>query len=92
VFGAIVSPMVPLAVPLWPDDTTIQFTGLVACQLQPASVVTSTERRPPVAAMLSLVRPSVNTQGAAAWLIATVCEPTTIVPLRVDGTGFGATV
>jgi hypothetical protein len=92
VFDAIDSPTVPLAFPLCPAVTTIQVTGLVAFQPHPLSVATSTDRRPPAAAMVSPARFNVNTQGAGAWLTATLCDPTTIAPVRPDGTGFGATV
>ena len=91
-FAATASPTVPLALPLCPEDTTIQFDPLVAVQLQPLMVVTSTASRPPAAAIPSPGRLSVNTHGAAAWLMATLCAPTRMVPVREDGTGLGATV
>ena len=89
---ATASPTVPLAFPLCPDDTTIQFDPLVAFQLQPLIVVTSTASRPPPADIPSPARLSVNTHGAAAWLMATLCVSTSIVPAREDGTGLDATV
>ena len=90
--GATAIPTVPLAFPLCPDDTTIQFDPLAALQLQPLMVVTSTASRPPAAAIASPFRPSVKTHGAAAWVMATLCAPTTMAPEREDGTGLGATV
>jgi hypothetical protein len=92
VFGATASPTVPTAFPLCPDDTTIQFDPLAAFQLQPLMVVTSTASLPPTASIASPVRLSLNTHGAAAWLIATLWAPTVMEPAREDGTGLGATV
>jgi hypothetical protein len=83
---------VVLTVPLWPADTAIQLDRLVAVQLQPLRVVTSTASRPPAAAIPSPARLKVNSHGAAAWLTATLCAPTVIAPAREDGTGLGATV
>jgi hypothetical protein len=65
-FKATASPTVPLAFPLWPDVTTIQLTALVTFQPHPPSVATSTDRRPPGAAMASPERLNVNTHGAGA--------------------------
>ena len=70
--GATATSTVPLAFPLCPDDTTIQSDPLVAFQLQPLMVVTSTASRPPAAAIPSPVRLSLNTHGAAAWVMATL--------------------
>jgi hypothetical protein len=92
ILTATTSPTAPPALPLWPDDTEIQFAELAAFQPQPFSVETFTVSRPPAAAMVSPVRLNEYTHGAAAWLTATVCEPTTMDPDRVEGTGFGATV
>jgi hypothetical protein len=83
---------VPLAFPLCPDVTAIQFTALVAVQPQPVSVVTSTDRRLPAAGAESPGRLNVNTHAAAAWVTGTLWDPTAIAPLRAEGTGFGATV
>jgi len=91
-FGATASTTVVLTVPLWPADTAIQLDRLVAVQLQPLRVVTSTASRPPAAAIPSPARLNLNSQGAAAWLTATLCAPTVIAPAREDGTGLGATV
>jgi len=65
-FTATVSPTVPLEFPLCPDDTTIQLFALVAVQLQPLSVESSTESLPPPEPIASLERLSVNRHGAAA--------------------------
>jgi hypothetical protein len=77
--------------PLCDDATTIQFTGLVALHAQPVSVATSTDRRPPLAEMVSPPRLNLKVHGAGACVNPTLCEPTTIAPERGDGTGFGAT-
>jgi hypothetical protein len=63
---ATVSPTVPFPLPLCPDDTTIQLDALVAVQLQPLSVSTSTDKRPPPDPIESLERLSANRHGAAA--------------------------
>ena len=55
-------------------------------------VVTSTASRPPPAAIPSPGRLSENAQAAAAWLTATLWLPTTMAPVREEGTGLGATV
>jgi hypothetical protein len=83
---------VALAFPLWPADTAIQLARLVAFQVQPLRVVTSTASRPPDDAIPSPARLNVNSHGAAAWLTATLCAPTVMAPAREDGTGLGATV
>jgi hypothetical protein len=89
---ATTSPTVPFPLPFCGDATTIQFTGLVAFQVQPPTVDTSTGRRPPAAEIASPPRLSLNVQGAGAWVNATLCEPTTMALERGVGTGFGATV
>ena len=81
-----------MAFPLCPEDTTIQLEPLVAFHVQPLIVVTSTASRPPPATISSPVRLSLNTHGAAAWLMATLCASTMMAPAREDGTGLGATV
>lgn len=91
-FAPTASPTVALPFPLWPADTAIQLARLVALQLQPVRVVTSTASRPPAAAIPSPARLNVNSHGAAAWLTATLCAPTVMAPAREDGTGLGATV
>jgi hypothetical protein len=63
---------VALAVPLCGADTAIQLDRLVADQLHPLRVVTSTASRPPAAAIPSPARLNVNSHGAAAWLTATL--------------------
>jgi hypothetical protein len=90
--GATASPTVPLAFPLCPEDTTIQLAPLVALQVHPLIVATSTASVPPAAAIPSPARLSVNTHGAAAWLMATLCVSTMIAPAREDGAGLAATV
>jgi hypothetical protein len=64
--GATSSRTVPLAFPLCPDETTIQFAALVAFHVQPLMVLTSTASRPPAAAIASLAWLNVNRHGAAA--------------------------
>jgi hypothetical protein len=64
--SATSSPTVPLAFPLRPDETTIQFAALVAFHVQPLMVLTSTASRPPAAAIASLAWLNVNRHGAAA--------------------------
>ena len=90
--AATATATVPLAEPLCADVIAIQVESLVAVQVQPASVATSTESRPPPDAIASPARLNVNTQGAAAWFSDTPCEPTMTIAERADGTGFGATV
>ena len=87
---ATTSPTVLLPLPLG-GVATIQFTGLAAFQEQPPSVATSTDRRPPADEIASPPRLSLNVHGAGAWVSPTLCEPTTMAPERVAGTGFGAT-
>jgi hypothetical protein len=91
-FGVTASSTVPPPFPVSPDVIAIQFTGLVAVQLQPPIVPTSMDRRPPPAPSASEVRLNVKTHGAGACVNDTLCEPTTIAPVRVEGTGLGATV
>jgi len=56
VFAAIVNATVALAVPLAPDEIVIQLAAVDAVQLQPLSVVTSTDKRPPPAPIVSALR------------------------------------
>jgi hypothetical protein len=63
---ATLSPTVPFAFPLCPDDTTIQLFALAAVQLQPLRVETCTDRCPPPNPIVSLERLSANRHGAAA--------------------------
>jgi hypothetical protein len=91
-FAPIVSATVPLALPLWPDETAIHGTAVVAVQLHPAIVVTPTLRRPPAAPIESPDRLKSNRQGAPAWLIETEAPPATMDPDRGVGTAFAATV
>jgi hypothetical protein len=63
-----ISATVPLALPACPDVIEIQLLPDVAVQLQPVSVDTSTERRPPAAPIVSLERLSEKRHAAAAWL------------------------
>jgi hypothetical protein len=81
-----------LPLPPGPDVTTIQFTGLVAVHAQPPRVETSTDRRPPAAAIVSPPRLSLKLHGAGACVNATLPAPTTIALEREEGTGFGATL
>jgi hypothetical protein len=81
---------VPLAVPLAPAVIAIQPTRLDAVQLQPVSVVTSTDTRPPSEPTESTFRLRLKRQGAPAWLNGTESLPTEIDALRAVGTGFGA--
>ena len=87
---ATTSPTVPLPFPL-AGDATIQFTGLAALHPHPASAVTSTDNRPPVADTVSAPRLNLKVHGAGACDTPTLCEPTTMAPDRAEGTGFGAT-
>jgi hypothetical protein len=82
---------VPLPFPLAPDWMPIQFAALDAVQAQPASVVTSTDTRPPAASIVSCDRLSPNRHGAAAWVTLTCAVSTVMAPERVDGAGFAAT-
>lgn len=91
-FAAADSTTVPFPFPLWPDWMAIQFAALVAVQAQPASVVTSTDSRPPAGSTVSADRLRPKRQGAAAWLTGTRASSTMIAPERVDGAGFAATV
>ena len=84
--------MVPLALPFCPETIEIHESRLVALHPQPLSVVTLTDKVPPEGPTVSAARPSEYVHGAAAWLTATVCEPTTIEPERAVGTGLAATV
>jgi hypothetical protein len=83
---------VPLPSPLTPDWIPIQFAALDAVQPQPASVVTSTDKRPPAASMVSCDRLSPNRHGAAACVTLTRAVSTVMAPERVDGAGLAATV
>ena len=83
---------VPLPLPLTPDWIPIQFAALDAVQPQPASVVTSTDKRPPAASIVSCDRLSPNRHGAAAWVTLTRAVSTVIAPERVDGALLAATV
>ena len=85
------SATVPFALPFCPDTTLIHAAALVAFQAHPVIVVTSTERRPPAAAIASRERLNSKWQGAPAWLTSTFCDPTAIDPERGAGTVLGAT-
>lgn len=65
-FTATVSTTVPLPFPLGDEATTIQFTGLAAFHVHPESAATSTDSRPPTAAMESLPRLNLKLHGAGA--------------------------
>jgi hypothetical protein len=82
---------VPLALPFRPDVTAIQPSPLVAVHPQPVRVVKATDSRPPPNPIASPLRLSPYRHAAAAWLSATVSEPTPSVVDRGTGTGFGAT-
>jgi hypothetical protein len=92
VFAAADSPTVPFPFPLCPDWIASQFAALVAVQVQPATVVTSTDSRPPFASTVSCERLSPYRQGAADCVTATRASSITIAPERVEGAGFAATV
>jgi hypothetical protein len=81
---------VPLPDPLDPDVIVIHDALLVAVQLQPAAVVTSTLALPPLGGMLWEVGDAPKTQGAASVMVivwpATVSVPVLAVPV------FAATV
>jgi hypothetical protein len=89
--AAIDSTTVPFAFPLRPDWMPIQAAVVVAVHPHPVSVATSTERRPPGAPIESPLRLRSKRHGAAAWLTATRCEPTTMAEERDEGAGFAAT-
>lgn len=63
--------MVALLLPLALDVIAIQLAFADAVQVQPASVETSTDNRPPLAPIESLARLSANRQGAPVWLSGT---------------------
>ncbi len=91
-FAATDSDTVPLALPLAPEAIAIQPAPLVAVQLQPESVETLTEMRPPLAPIASLAGLMEKRHGAPAWLSGTLWPPTAIAPLRAAGDGFAATL
>ena len=82
---------VPLAVPLAPAGIVIQPTALDAVQLQPVSVVTSIDSRPPPEPTESTFRLMLKRHGAPAWLSGTESLPIEIDVLRAAGAGFDAT-
>src|SRR5207248_5416154 len=75
-------------------DRTV--TGVQTCALpiyaHPPSVDTFTDSRPPAASIVSRVRLRSNLHGAAAWLTATRCDPTTMAVERAAGAAFAPTV
>jgi hypothetical protein len=82
----------PFPLPFSPDWIPIQLAALDAVQPQPVSAVTSTDKRPPTASIVSCDRLRPNLHGAAACVTVTRVPLTLIAPDRVDGAGFDATV
>jgi len=92
VFATTDNVTVPLALPDCPAATAIHASAEVADHAQPANVLTLTESGPPAATTVLLVRLSVNTHGAPAWLSCTVADAMFNAADRADGTWLAATV
>jgi hypothetical protein len=88
VLAAPVNATLPEPVPLAPLPIVTHDAPLVAVQLQPAVVVTSTEPLPPAADSDWLVADIANEHGGAAWVTVNVLPPTLSVAVRERGPVF----
>lgn len=82
VLAAPANATLPEPVPLAPLEIVTHDAPLVAVQLQPAVVVTSTEPLPPAADSDWLAAEIANEHGGAAWVTVNVSPPMLSVAVR----------
>jgi hypothetical protein len=91
VVAAVLSPTVPLPVPLAPEVMVIQFCEGVAVQLQPAEAVTVIEVAGPPAAGTDCDGGAIVVVHVPACVTVCVCVPMLMAPVRAPPV-FAATV
>jgi hypothetical protein len=92
VFDAAANPTVPPPVPVPAPEIVSHDAPLVAVQLHPAAVVTTTRPLPPLADSDWLIGEIVNEHGAAAWVTVNVLPATVSVPVRGVAAVFAVTL